>query len=553
MKKIALSVYIFAFILISVSIMGMDELYLYANLLQDSPIFPDIRREDPIGVAAEKEFEALVAKKFRDKLPGDVIDEIDRIVNSREPLWKAFYLKLKNLPTVLNESDMKSYYEEIKKDKFYEVEKREFWYLFISAYTGPETVDWTKARREKIKAETQLLLENKPIESLEKQWNKPLFYENKCMKIGPVRRGKYSEQIDDIIFSLKEGETSDFIETPKGFIKVKVVKIVPGHFRKYEEVKDNIVRYLFIQHMDKQIFDKMKKDLWEKYNISYNWEEWNDPDKKPEMFDELQSLCARLSLKEDCVTSPIRYFEESVFDLVLVREFEKLGEKEKKGCDRIKKFLENRHITLKAVEYEAGKRSEALIFTEEELREFYDKSPGHFFQGGIIEARVATFRTGKKHKIGALSFKNAKEIADFFYQRLTLGDDFAMLAKNLSQDQLAEKGGYVGIVDEEESQMGAIFDINAFDLKAGEFTKPLKRGGRGNYTIIKVDKVIMEKKLLPFDKVKQKVEDVMRIFKRGEIFMQMSNEFYEEAKQKISEDLKNKDKITLHPIYFAWY
>lgn len=553
MKKIVLSGYVFVFLLISFSIMGMDELYLYANFFQDSIIFPDIKRDDPTGVAAEKDFEALVVKKYRDELPENIIKDINRIVKSRESLLKAFYMKLKNLPSVVNENDMKSYYEEIKKEKFYEAEKREFWYLFISAYTEPETVDWNKARKEKIEAENQLRLENKSIESLEKKWNTTQYYGNKCIKIGPVERGKYSEQIDNIIFSLKEGETSDFIETPKGFIMIKMVKIVPAYFRKYEDVKDNIVRYLFIDLLDKQILGKMKEELWKKYNISYNWKEWENPDKKPEILNQLKRLCARLSVKEDCITSPIRNFEESVFDLVLSKEFNNLGEKENNDCVLLKKFLENRHIVIRALEYEAGKKSKVLTFTEEELREFYDKQPGYFYQRGIIEARLATFRTGKKDKLESLSFKNAKEVADFFYQRLTQGDDFAMLAKKFSQDQLAEKGGYVGIVDEQKSRMGAIFDINAFDLKEGEFSKPLRRSGKGDYIIIKVDKVIREKKLLPFEQVKEKVEKVFRDYKKGVIFMQISNELYEEVKNKLSDDIKNRDNIIIHPIYFAWF
>jgi parvulin-like peptidyl-prolyl isomerase len=530
----------------------MDDLYLYANLLQDSALFPELNKANPYDAASEMKFEEIVAKNFRDKLPGDKIDEIKRVLETRNHLVKGFYLKMKYLSGYeLKESDLKSCYEEIKNKEFHIPELREFWYLFISAHTAPETMDWTKARAEKIKAETQLILENKPIESMAEQWNSPQYFANKCMKIGPAPRGKYSKQIDDIIFSLKEGETSDFIETPKGFIKIKMIRIQPGSYRPYENVA-HTVRSKSIFNKDQEIMLERKKELWNKYKVSYKWEEWQDRKTGAEMVEELKSLCAKLSLDEDFATTPSRGFEDAVFDLLLVKEFDDLPKNEKGNIRKLLEYIENRHITLRALEYESDLRTREIKFTEQEMKEFYEKNPGHFYQGGIIEARIATFLKGRPHKIEALTMKDAKEVADFFYQRLTLGDDFAMLAKQLSQDKFAEKGGHIGVVDEQQSTMGAIFDINAFKLKEGEFTQPLKRAGKGDYLIIKADKVQREKKLLPYEKVKVKVDEVMRTNRGNDFLIELSNEYMEKAKKEISEDLKNKDRLLLHPIFFAW-
>ncbi len=133
----------------------------------------------------------------------------------------------------------------------------------------------------------------------------------------------------------------------------------------------------------------------------------------------------------------------------------------------------------------------------------------------------------------------AEEAANTFYEKLKNGGDFAALARQYSQNPLAEKGGYIGEVDEENSSMGAIFDINAFALKEGEFTKPLSKFSKGEYVIIKVDKVIREKKLPPFPEVRNKVEEAYKNSMVGERLMKLADEYLEIAKRNVGETFDN--------------
>ena len=58
--------------------------------------------------------------------------------------------------------------------------------------------------------------------------------------LGSFSRGRMVKPFDDAVFSLKEGEISDIVETQFGFHIIKLDKIEPAHTRTLEEVKGEI-------------------------------------------------------------------------------------------------------------------------------------------------------------------------------------------------------------------------------------------------------------------------------------------------------------------------
>jgi len=536
------------------SVFSQDEVFLYANLFNDSILFPELKRNDPVSAYSEMNAEKNLVKDFSENVPEEIKEGVDQFVKSRENQLQTFYMKLRDLSKYkITDEQLKTYYTE-NLEKFTVKETREFWYLFISAWGGPDKMNWERARRHKVEAETLLYLKNKPLESLETKFNEQSFYGNKCKKIGPAPKGKYSEQISEIVFSLKENQETRFIKTAKGFLKIKLVKINPSYVKPLEEVEP-VIRKTVQYYEDQKRMDQLKQRIFEKYRIQYDWDQWNR-DKTPEQkLEELQSLSKNLSVSEDAPTTYVQRmnFEQTVLDLALLKEFEDLPTREKQDYEQLKRFFKTRHLSLKALDAEALKRSDRE-YTREELEEFYNQHPGHFYQKGIIEARMATFKKGIESKIKAIarSFNTPKKVANNFYSRLKDGEDFAELAKTLSQDDNAKNGGYLGIIDEEKSKMGAIFDINTFQLKEGEYTKPLVRRGRRDYIIIKADKVIREHKLLPLDEVLDKANQVIRRYKKNDIAMELAYEYLEKARSQVPEEVKNRPELVVHNINFQW-
>jgi hypothetical protein len=74
-------------------------------------------------------------------------------------------------------------------------------------------------------------------------------------KMGPIRRGAYAPDQEKQIFSLKPGDVTAVIEQPSAFI---IFKLERRDTPTLEQAKDEIVRHLIKQHMDKQEQAKSK-------------------------------------------------------------------------------------------------------------------------------------------------------------------------------------------------------------------------------------------------------------------------------------------------------
>lgn len=107
------------------------------------------------------------------------------------------------------------------------------------------------------------------------------------------------------------------------------------------------------------------------------------------------------------------------------------------------------------------------------------------------------------------SEEKAKELAD----NLSKGGDFAQLAKENSTDPGSkDNGGLLGYFD--KGQMVPEFEKAAFELKAGELSKPVK--SQFGWHIIKVDDR-RQKKLPTFEEVKDRLVGSMAQNKAQEI------------------------------------
>jgi len=78
---------------------------------------------------------------------------------------------------------------------------------------------------------------------------------------GFVTRGKYPE-LDDVVFSLKEGEVSDPIKTSRGWVVVKVIEVKEGKVPRFEEVALKIKKKILEQKSEELLNKKLEE--WKK-------------------------------------------------------------------------------------------------------------------------------------------------------------------------------------------------------------------------------------------------------------------------------------------------
>ena len=82
---------------------------------------------------------------------------------------------------------------------------------------------------------------------------------------GLVTKGNYPE-LDDVVFSMKEGEVSDPIKTSRGWVVVKVLEIKKGKVPRFEEIALKIKKKILEEKAEKLLNEKLEE--WKKdYNI----------------------------------------------------------------------------------------------------------------------------------------------------------------------------------------------------------------------------------------------------------------------------------------------
>jgi len=80
--------------------------------------------------------------------------------------------------------------------------------------------------------------------------------------VGYIEKGKMVPEFEKVVYSLKEGEISDVVETEFGFHIIKVDKIQPGRTLPLKEVKDKI-KYVLSAEKQKSAYDAWMKELRE--------------------------------------------------------------------------------------------------------------------------------------------------------------------------------------------------------------------------------------------------------------------------------------------------
>ena len=149
---------------------------------------------------------------------------------------------------------------------------------------------------------------------------------------------------------------------------------------------------------------------------------------------------------------------------------------------------------------------------EQQLLDFFDEQKD-------------TFATDERRKISHILFANSDDAltkATTARKRLET-EDFAVLAKELSDDKLsAEKGGDLGLIAAGEMQK--VFEDAVFALQEGEISQPVKT--EFGYHLIKVTDLTLGS-VKAFDEVKDKVKAAYQKIQAEEVFFELGEKLAE--------------------------
>lgn len=177
----------------------------------------------------------------------------------------------------------------------------------------------------------------------------------------------------------------------------------------------------------------------------------------------------------------------------------------KKGINRKKDVKEKVDLYRQVIIAQALVDDEA----EKDSKKYYDEHPQEFKKLGLSEIMIKYAgpedikkAKGKKANVTLRDEQDALKLANEIKARLDKGEDFATVAKEVSEDPMTKaRGGDLGLVAEKDPRleargMGPIID-KAFEIKVGEIAGPIKTN-QGYYIITVTRGVEVE----PFEEAK---------------------------------------------------
>ncbi|BBG66101.1 peptidyl-prolyl cis-trans isomerase PpiD [Hydrogenimonas sp.] len=171
----------------------------------------------------------------------------------------------KEIKTDLTEEDLKEYYEK-NKYKFKVPEKIKVRIIYVrNDPTDP------KGHEKALKRAQEALDKIKNGENFADIASK---YSNAMSRIkggdmGFVHKGMLDEPIEKVAYSLKKGEVSDIVETPKGFYIIKLEEISPAVQLDFDQVKENLKKELKSKYENRKL-EAILKQMRQSAEIKYN-------------------------------------------------------------------------------------------------------------------------------------------------------------------------------------------------------------------------------------------------------------------------------------------
>jgi len=161
--------------------------------------------------------------------------------------------------------------------------------------------------------------------------------------------------------------------------------------------------------------------------------------------------------------------------------------------------------------------------TEAEAKAFYDGHPEYFTEPETIRASGILIKTDVKSD--AAKKEEARKKMEDIQKRVQKGEDFAILAKDFSQDASAAQGGDLGTIP--RGRMPKALDDAAFSLKPGEVSNVLET--ELGFHLIKVHEKKPER-VVPLKDVEEKIRQHLSNQKLKQMVDEHLNEVKKTAK-----------------------
>ncbi|MBN2328116.1 MAG: peptidylprolyl isomerase, partial [Candidatus Omnitrophica bacterium] len=399
--------------------------------------------------------------------------------------------------------------------------------------------------------------------------------ERKGNVIGPMKPSKYNPEkplnpvIENALLALKVGEVSDIIPTKYGYEILKLETFRPESYQPFESVKNR-----FLSEQRKKDFDAWKNGIMQKY-----WDEAVTKFNPDVIFDE--------NADPQAVIFEVygQKFNMTDYDWLKGRDFQKKpDESEEAFRQRRIDFLKNTQIyrfiaakLARDLNYDQipfyKERTKAMIAsrcsmawmnrllnknleenpnTDAEKKEFYEENQSRFLKKQTAHIGEMTFHLPPHNSEVLYEVHKAQQAAEEkalkALERVKNGEDFAKVAREMSESETAKDGGDLGVVSAETDKLPRMVSSQAVRLASGELCKEPIKNDESFYIVKCLDKP--EREPIAFDDptVQSTIDRGLTSRKQAEFRQKLMDKFVDQDKIEILyEGLYSYDPANLNP------
>ncbi len=436
----------------------------------------------------------------------------------------------------ISDATLQQYYGD-HPEYFREPDRLTFRHIFLEVPPGAAEEKWEETRR-RILQLRERVLEGEDFAELARQYSEVPSGEKGGLVEKVAARDIRVEEFVDVAFQLKPEQLSEPIRTRYGYHLVRVKEVHPGETRPFEDVlrQGRLRQWMVREHLSGrlQVIVSEMSELWpvEKHFEALTGLEEATPGTV--LFSVGNGTFTVGDLRNELVPLPDlrdagqrKWLEDHLQGIIhaeLIRRYAV-----QQGLDLTEEFQRRFSYAedyLLAQQYLLFQTDHSPRLGKEELQEYYQANRGRFRSKRSIEAsQILCLAQVTPDMLKGERFRRmraARQRAEAIRERLLAGENFAQVARQESDDALAERGGSLGRIT--YGSMPAPFEVVAYSLEPGEISEAVEL--KDGYVIVRVEKKYPTRQLT-FEEAKPQIVD----FLRSQIYQRLSDEAWDSVAQ----------------------
>lgn len=394
------------------------------------------------------------------------------------------------------ETEMRSFYEK-NMDKYLEAKKVRILEIRIDI-SGSED----DARRKAEEALTKIR-GGESFEDVAKRYSS-----NNQLGDYYVKQGEKGIIFEDMVFNLQVNEVSSVFKNGSSYYIIRVSEKKEGRQKVFGEVLNEIKTEVIKEKEDKQYELKKNEALFSIHGKRFTLGEFKEEFKElsPEIQARFTDFEAKKSLIDELITKEL-LLEESGDDSA-----------DKEGNEEVEE-LKNQYIQQILHKEEIDEKIGEI--TDEEANKFYEEKKG--FLVDPPKAQISLIRV--EQGTSDAERTRARQRIDEALQMLNGGTDFAVVAKEYSNDPTAPAGGELSEWLYQE-HLDPVLEENIFKLKPDEISDVFEY--QGGYYVVKMRQK-EEQRQKTFEETKEQLKEALLDEKHHKMEAELEDELFKKS------------------------